>query len=59
MKCYELQRNIEKEKDKSMYWKAVSINMSRLEARFRFYRLIMKAKFDVYLVWPFKEKLIP
>ena len=39
------------------YRKVPSINTSRLEACFRFYRL-MKGKFDVYLLQPFKEKLI-
>ena len=33
-----------------VYHKVSSINMSRLEARFRFYRLLMKAKIDVYLL---------
>ena len=41
-----------------VYHKVVSINTSRLEAHFRFYRLFMKGKFDVYLLWPFQEKLI-
>ena len=31
-----------------MYNKVVSINPSRLEACFRFYRLLMKGKFDVF-----------
>ena len=36
--------------------KVENINTSWLEAHFRFYRLLMKAKTDVYLQWPFKEK---
>ena len=40
------------------YRKVASINASWLEARFRFYRLFMKEKFDVYLLWPLKKKLI-
>ena len=40
------------------YRKVASINMSGLEAHFVFYKLFMKGKFDVYLLRPFKKKLI-
>ena len=40
------------------YRKVASINMSGLEAHFIFYKLFMKGKFDVYLLRPFKKKLI-
>ena len=40
------------------YHNVVSTNMPWLEAHFRFYRLIVKNKFDVYLLWPFEKKLI-
>ena len=42
----------------SRYRKVVSIKVSWLEAGFRFYQLFMKGKFDVYLLWPFKKKLV-
>ena len=32
------------------YRKVTSMNKSLLEARFKFYRLLMKGKFDVYLL---------
>jgi hypothetical protein len=38
--------------------RVASINTSWLEACFRFYRLFMKKKFDDYLLWPFKKKVI-
>ena len=41
------------------YRKVASINMSGLEAYFIFYKLFMKGKSDVYLLRPFKKKLIP
>ena len=42
----------------SLWCRDPSINTSRLEGRFRFYWLFMKGKFDLYLLWPFKKKLI-
>ena len=44
--------------NKAHILKAASINKSWLETSFRFHRLVMNGKFDVYLLWPFKEKLI-
>ena len=43
---------------KSIYHKVVSNNTSCLEAHSGFFRLSIKGKFDVYLLWPFGEKLI-
>ena len=43
---------------KSIYYKVVSNNTFILEAHAGFFRLFMKGKFDVYLLWPFGEKLI-
>ena len=40
-----------------IYGKVASVNMSKSEAHFRFYRLLMKGKFDVYLLLPFKKKM--
>ena len=42
----------------SIYLKFARINTFRWKARFRCYRLLVKGKFDVYLLWPFKEKMI-
>ena len=33
-------------------------SLSRLEANAGFFRLSMKVKFDVYLLWPFGKKMI-
>ena len=44
--------------NQATYHNVVSTNMPWLEAHFRFYRLIVKNKFDVYLLWPFEKKLI-
>jgi hypothetical protein len=43
---------------KSTLREVVNIDMSRLGARFGFYRLVMKRKIDGYLPSPFKKKLI-
>ena len=40
------------------YRKVTSTNTSQLEAHFRFYRLFMKGKFDVYFHRTFKKKSI-
>ena len=40
------------------YHKNASINKSCLEAHFTIYRLFMKGKFNVYVLWPLKKNLI-
>ena len=40
------------------YHKVVIINTLQLKARSRFYKMLMKEELDVYLLWPFKEKMI-
>ena len=40
------------------YYKVVIINMLQLEAYLGFYKMLIKEEFDVYLLWPFKEKII-
>ena len=42
----------------SIFRKVASTSPSCLEALAGFFRLSMKVKFDVYLQWPFGEKLI-
>ena len=41
-----------------MYRKIASSNKSGLEAHVGFFRLLMKAIFDSYVLWPFDKKLI-
>ena len=40
------------------YLKVASTSLSPFEAYAGFFRLFMKGKFDVYLLWPFGKKLI-
>ena len=40
-----------------IYRKVKSTSPSRLEAHADFFRLSMKGKYDVYLLWPFGKKL--
>ena len=42
----------------SIYHKVASTSTSCLEAPPSIYRLLMKVKFDIYLLWPFGKKLI-
>ena len=40
------------------YCKVTSSNTAHLEADAGFFRLLMKAIFDTYVLWPFDKKLI-